>query len=295
MAPRYDPAAEARRREKEEKRRQKERERELLAETKRRQTEYLRGRSNEAESQNADLANRLHELESLTADVAGRDVAVSFESVKQPLQLPPFEPNGLDRATPPPELGKFLPPKPGFFGRHFGGNARYERAAVAGQEAYARAISAHEAGEVRRIAELAALHTKHEELCARVRREIAAQHAEIDQLANGFAARQPQAVIWFYHVALGRDVLPNGFPDVHRIAYVAESRQLVVEREMPTFDVIPGVSAFRYTKARDSIESTSRPANQVRALYAGLVARLHSVRSTSLPEPIQVIRWTQSF
>src|SRR6266581_6813498 len=157
--------------------------------------------------------------------------------------------------------------------RLFGSRARYEHAVAAGKEAHVRAVSTFESAERQRLSQLGALRTSYEDLCRRRREEVEAQHAEIDQLAQGFTARMPEAVARFYEAALGRDLLPGGFPSVHRVAYVAESRQLVVEREMPAVDVIPAPLTFRYVKAKDSIESSPRPASQIKGLYTGLVAR----------------------
>jgi len=238
-----------------------------------RQHDHVAERQSEANAQNVELAARLEEIEALITSALGQDLAVTFESLKRPLQQSAFEPRGLDRPATAPQLETFLPPKPGFFGRLFGSRARYEHAVAAGKEAHVRAVSTFESAERQRLSQLGALRTSYEDLCRRRREEVEAQHAEIDQLAQGFTARMPEAVARFYEAALGRDLLPGGFPSVHRVAYVAESRQLVVEREMPAVDVIPAPLTFRYVKAKDLIESSPRSAGQIKGLYAGLVAR----------------------
>jgi len=255
-------AAEERRREAERRRQERER-----------QHEHMVVRQGETNAQNAELAARLEEIEGLIISVLEKDLAVTFESLKRPLQQPVFEPKGLDRPATPPELEKFLPLRPGFFGRLFGGRARYEHGLAAGKEAHARAMSAFESAERQRLSQFEALRTSYEEQCRRRSEEMEAQHAEIDHLADDFGSRMPEAVARFYEAALGRDLLPGDFPIAHRVAYVAESRQLVVERELPAVDVIPAASTFRYVKAKDSIEASPRPASQMKGLYAGLVAR----------------------
>jgi len=41
---------------------------------------------------------------------------------------------------------------------------------------------------------------------------------------------------------------------------------------MPPVDVVPSVSTYRYVKSKDAIDTSARPATQIKGLYAGLVA-----------------------
>ena len=274
MSPSYDPAvqyerqqrrlaAEARRQEAEQRREQR-----------KLQVAFVAARSAQANEQNADIAERVKEIESLILSIPEHSLTVDVESLKRPWIMPAFDAKGYDRPTVSPQLEKFLPAKPGFFASLFGGRARYERALPAAKQAFARAENAHEEIEKRRLSILSTLRTNYEQDCAQLSQEVEAQHAEIDQLARDVASRVPEAVVRFYDVALGRDDLPEGFPNIHRIGYVAESRELVVEREVPPVAVVPAVSSYRYVKAKDAIESSPRPRNQIKALYAGLIARL---------------------
>ena len=59
------------------------------------------------------------------------------------------------------------------------------------------------------------------------------------------------------------------------MAFVPESKQLVVECELPTVEAsVPTVKQHRYIRARDAIEQSPRPASQVKALYASVVAQI---------------------
>lgn len=255
-------AAEARRQEAEQRREQRQR-----------QMAFIAVRSAQADEQNAEIAGRVREIESLITSIPEHSLTIDFESLKQPWVAPPFDAKGYDRPSVAPLLEKFLPTEPGFFAKLFGGKARYERAAAAARQAFARATTAHEEMEKRRLTTLSNLRTNYEQDCAQLSEKVEAQHAGIDQLANDVASRVPEAVVHFYEVVLGRDELADWFPSVHRIAYVSDSRQLVVEREVPPVSAVPAVSSFRYIKARDAIESSPRPAGQIKTLYAGLIAR----------------------
>ncbi|WP_067276002.1 restriction endonuclease [Mycobacterium scrofulaceum] len=59
-----------------------------------------------------------------------------------------------------------------------------------------------------------------------------------------------------------------------RVAYSPQSRQLVVEYELPTVDIVPKVKSYRYVKSQDKVVETARPAAQVKGLYASAIAQL---------------------
>jgi restriction system protein len=75
-------------------------------------------------------------------------------------------------------------------------------------------------------------------------------------------------------MVLGNSVYPEDFPQHYRLAYVPESRQLVIEYELPTMDVVPTVREYRYIKTRDEVASTGRPVKEVRDRYSSVVTQV---------------------
>ena len=63
-------------------------------------------------------------------------------------------------------------------------------------------------------------------------------------------------------------------PQQVKVAYVPESRQVVVEYELPPVEVVPRVKSYRYVKKTDKVKETARPASQIKALYAEFIAQL---------------------
>jgi hypothetical protein len=59
-----------------------------------------------------------------------------------------------------------------------------------------------------------------------------------------------------------------------RVAYSPQSRQLVVEYELPAVDIVPKVESYRYVKSQNKVVATARPASQVKGLYANVIAQL---------------------
>jgi restriction system protein len=89
---------------------------------------------------------------------------------------------------------------------------------------------------------------------------VATQNKEVEAFKAGYEARDPDSVVTYCSMVLAASRYPDGFPQQHKVAYVPESRQLVIEMDLPTFDVVPDVAEYRYVKAKDEITSKARPA-----------------------------------
>ena len=68
--------------------------------------------------------------------------------------------------------------------------------------------------------------------------------------------------------------LPRGIRPKPAVEYLCAARQLIVEYELPTVDVVPKAKAYRHIKTRETVVETARPAGQVKALYASTIAQL---------------------
>ena len=252
--------------------------RRLEAERRRRERETRQirnlNRAAATEDKNQELAKRIETLDSLLVESLRLGRRVTFESLKRLLNIPTFDPRGLDKPVPPPDRATFLPQKPGFIARLFGAMKHYEKALASGDNAYATAVTEHKAAEERRAEDLEGRRSDYNRRCEDIKRKNAQQHELIEKFADGFAKCELEAVNRFYATALDRDELPEGFPMEHRAAFVAESRQLVVERDLPTIDVIPTIAKYRYVKSKDRIEESHRPAGQIKVQYAAIVANL---------------------
>jgi restriction system protein len=68
--------------------------------------------------------------------------------------------------------------------------------------------------------------------------------------------------------------LPRCINPKAKVAYLPDTRQLVVEYELPTVDVVPKAKSYRYVKSRERVVEKARPGSQVNALYASTIAQL---------------------
>ena len=76
-----------------------------------------------------------------------------------------------------------------------------------------------------------------------------------------------------------RSNYPDGFPQEFRVAYVPEPKELVIEYEIPSTNIIPIVSEYRYIRSKDIIEEKLRKTIEIKELYQDIIASicLHSI------------------
>ena len=68
---------------------------------------------------------------------------------------------------------------------------------------------------------------------------------------------------------------PEGFDLTYKAAYAKESRQVIVEVELPPMQaIIPAVKAYKYVKRSDTVTQTLQPERERKALYSQVIAQV---------------------
>lgn len=217
------------------------------------------------------------------------DDFIDFEQLKDRSEPPVFDAAGLDiPLAPPQEASPQLdqPPPPSGLGKLIPGTKRkheeavaranesYRAATEAAKRAYAEALKDYEARETERERALEEARATHQQVVAERHTQIAAQHAEVENLRQRFDKGDPGAVSEYFSLVLQDSVYPEGFPTSFRLALIPESRQLVVEKEFPTLQVVPEHREYRYIKSKDAIVGSNRPVPERKALYASVIAQV---------------------
>jgi restriction system protein len=153
------------------------------------------------------------------------------------------------------------------------GKGRYEQGVAAAREQHAEAVADHQRRESVRREQLAEARKQHEAAVRAAHHRAQDQHRQVDEFARAFEAGEPEAVVSYFELVLQASAYPSGFDQSFKLAYVPESRQLVVEYELPALAVVPAVKQYKYVKSSDAITETARPASQIKALYAAVVAQ----------------------
>jgi len=245
----------------------------VAAEEKELQRLYVEDRMAEVAAMNDDLAARDTELDGLLAATLEVDDYLDFDRLKQRPRIHPFQPGRLAYAEPPPDWRAFLPPEPTGMSKMFG-KQKHAEAVAAGRQRYEWEAAQHAQREQARHAALEQARQQHQAYVASVEAEAAKQHAEVDAFRDEFEAGEPDAVVSYFDLVLQASAYPDGFPQAFRLAYVPESRQMVIEYELPPADVVPAVKAYKYVKASDSVTQTTRAASTVKAQYAAVLAQV---------------------
>jgi len=243
------------------------------AEEKERKRLYAESRAADVAAMNDDLDAAVSALEGLLAASLKAGDLVSFSALKKPASLPPWRHTNLERPEATPAMEAFMPAPPTGLAKMFG-KSKYEQAVAAAHERYRQAVSEHREREQQRSLALAAARADWQTAVDAANAQARRQHQEIDAFESDYRRGDLDAIVSYCSLVLDASRYPDGFPQKFKLAYVPESRQAVVEYELPTVAVVPKVKAYRYIKASDTIAESARPQAQIKAVYAAVVAQV---------------------
>ncbi len=199
----------------------------------------------EVETRNRGLRDSTDRFDNILTEVLGRDHRLDFEELKSAAKT---------ESAPRPQ--DYLPKPLGFFARLMPGAK--ERHHIALRESRAR----YDVDVI-----------KHAEIVRSVQETISRQHQEIDGLRIDYEAGKTDAIRHYSELVLASQHYPEGWPESVRVAFVPESKQLVVEYDFPGFEIVPEIAAYKYIKARKEIITTQRSDAERRRLYSLVIAQ----------------------
>ncbi|MGK5640880.1 restriction endonuclease [Streptomyces sp. URMC 126] len=227
-------------------------EREAARLDRQRRAAYRQAREAEARRRTEELEARVAELEGLLRTGCAAP-AFSAARLTEPEVLEPFNPGHLGVPAPLPDPARY----------GFGRRSQYERDLRAAQEA-----------EALRQRQLAGYRQQYDQWAAARLAQIRQHNAGVAELVAALRAGDPDAVVEYFSAALySSSAWPEEFPHQVSAAYDPGARQLVMEWELPGFEVVPEVKAVRYMPTADQEKETARPVTQRRALYRDVVAQ----------------------
>ena len=109
---------------------------------------------------------------------------------------------------------------------------------------------------------------------AALRADYSQQLKAVELFGSQYAAGVPEAVAKYCFLALREFDPSEGFPWACKTAFDAGSKQLLVEFELPSPDVVSKVKAYRFVRGRDQFETSPRPESQRREQYAQVIAQM---------------------
>lgn len=250
-------------------------ERALQADQKERARLYAESRIAQVNLQNEQLNEDITRLSNILTDALSIDSFINLQTLKQVPERPVFNPGQLGVAEPPPAPQMYmLPDLTGIQKLIPGAKEKHAQEVAKAYELYRTHVAAHATREVTRQRRLAEARANFERYVVETQQKIIAQHAEIDNFQRELSAGSPSAVVNYFTMVLTSSNYPDDFPHHAKIAYVPESKQLVIEYDLPSFEVIPEIGLYKYVKTKDEVSETTRPLAQRKALYSSVVAQV---------------------
>lgn len=271
---------------------------------------YRESRQAEADELTADAAHQVELLQGILVArprVAAVDASATsdpdaacrhaFAAIRRAHTPVAFSPDVAAPRPVAPDVGRFRTavPEPSFFGKMFGGRAKYERAVAEASERDAARLAAAERDHRAALAawEEAVQRARqaHGAAEAQREREVAEHNAGVDAWEEGVRTHQPDAVVQYLSHVLDSSEYPEELDERYRAAYSPESRALVLEYVLPDPDVVPAIKTYSYVRSKDEIREKARPRGEAAATYRGAVAALtlRTIRELFAAAPAEVL------
>ena len=237
---------------------------------------YLADRLAKTEDANLALEARIEELSTILESTLNVNDTISFTTLRSTELFRQFRlPSELVDVIVEPKLETFQSRvvKPSGIGKLVPGAAKkYEEALRQAEADYQHGLSSYRLLVTQREQQIARLREEYALDKQKFEEDARKRNQEVDEFERAFKAGEPDAVLAYCNMVLERSVYPEGFPQEFRTAYLPQSKELVVEYELPGTAIVPTVSEYTYAKAKDEIKEKERKAADVKSLYQDIVA-----------------------
>ncbi|MEE4597932.1 restriction endonuclease [Streptomyces sp. DSM 41524] len=220
----------------------------------------------EARRQTEELEARVQSLQGLLATGCRAPVFRSTALLRSET-VEPFQPGPLAVPVPMPNPNQY---------QAQGGwtTARRAQAQAEARARFERDWHAAQEAEAQRQQRLATAQREYDRWADVQRTEVRRHNAGVAEVTAGVRRGDAEAVVEYFSAALyASTAWPEGFPRQLSAAYDSAARQLVLDWELPGYDIVPEVKSVRYMPTLDQDKETPRPAGQRRALYRDVLAQ----------------------
>jgi restriction system protein len=219
----------------------------------------LQEREDHVAELNQQLAATIEELRGILEATLSVDDTIAFDSLRVRDPEPPLE-------LPRPPTPQTVPVPPSFLARLVPGTERRH------QEALARHRAEEYVREREWQTEVDRRKAEHAVAVRALESKVQQRDHEVQEWESAYRASDPDAIVAYNTMVLERSEYPDGFPQHARLAYLPESKQLVIEYELPGPLVVPSVTEYTFGKSRDVIQERPRKPAEIKELYQEIVA-----------------------
>lgn len=269
-----------------------------IANAKEGKLKYLESRIEEVADLNSHLEEQLAEYSTILQQTVTIDDTIDFDSLRIKDIFPPFVvPKDLSiAANQPLEQSYFnTVAKPSIFAKLIPGWAkRYEKAIALAKAQFQSDHDKWQAYELKRVGQIDILKKDYDDSLESFNLKVRNRDNEVDELKRTYFAADPSAVATYNNMVLERSSYPENFPQEFRLAYVPESKELVIDYELPQPSIVPKVEEYRYVKSKDQIEEKPRKVTSSKEIYQDIVAAItlrtcHEVLEADQANLIEVV------
>lgn len=247
-------------------RQQRAHQREIASSYREQRRAYREQREAEARRRTEELGAQVESLQRLLAEGC-RAPAFRVGALARAERVAAFDPGQLAQPVRMPEQHQYQPQ---------GGwtAARRAQAQAEAQASFERDRQAAQAAETQRLQQLAAYRQQYEQWAEGQLGEVRRHNAAIVAMTTGLRNGDPEAAVEYFSAALYASTgWPEGLPRQVSAAYDAGARQLVLNWELPRYDVVPEAKSARYMINADQVKDSPRPVTQRRTLYRDVLAQ----------------------
>jgi restriction system protein len=239
---------------------------------------YLESRLAETEDRNTELSELNMQLASVLSHTIDKDDTIVFDSLRIDDQFRDFVlPRELAGEIEAPRKEQYMPesPAPGRLKRLIPGAVRqYEVAVTLAEEQFHQAVEEYQRLKEQRADSIQKLRQQYDAEKKAYQLKVQQRNAEVDELERSYQDRVPDAVCTYCTMVLERSEYPDGFPQEYRLAYLPQSKEIVVEYRLPDIAIVPVVAEYRYLKSKDSIDGKARKPVETREMYQDVIASI---------------------
>lgn len=230
------------------------------------QAAYRQRREADARIRTEELEARVGVLTGLLASGCGA-AAFRSASLTRVEEIEPFAPGQLAHPIAMPDVNRYQAQGGWTAGRR----AQAQREAEA---RYQHDVGVAQAAEAVRLQQLAAYRRQYDDWAGGLRAEVRRHNAGVAEMAAALRGGEPDTVVEYFSAALyASTAWPEGLPRQVVAAFDPAARQLVLNWELPGYDVVPEAKSVRYAINMDQDKESPRPVAQRRALYRDVLAQ----------------------
>lgn len=223
----------------------KQRQRQQIQDEKEAKLRYIESRIEETDDLNSELAEQLEELYGILDHTLQVNDMISFSSLKINETFKDFNvPSSISMALTKPQLDDYTSKiKPLNLLRKLipGSEKKYQIALNEAKQQFDNDSLQYEAKEQERLVTLDKLQAEYDQEKSMFELKVRDRNLEIDEFEESYRNGESEAVIAYNTMVLERSEYPTNFPQIFRLAYLPDSKELVIDYELPNKDSVPSV------------------------------------------------------